>query len=506
VTPWGELVWLAWQTRRVRPTLVRGVRATLDRARAAILIAVAAGCLTACAATQVYSPPVVDVPAAFKEDANWKPAQPADVAARGAWWDVFGDTTLGALEAQIAAANPDLQAAAARFDQARAALRGSRALRAPQVTGVPSIVREQPSGNRAISSSHDAYTDLVLPADVSYEADVWGRVRQSVRASRGEAEAAAADVAATALSLQGELAVDYFALRTLEREEQLLADTVSADEQALQLTQNRFRGGLVSQFDVAQAETQLEATRADALDVGIDRASLEHAIAALVGRPASTFTVPAGPLAATPPSVPPVLPSQLLERRPDVAAAERRVASTSAGAAAASAALYPIVSLSGSVGFESSSFGSWLAAASNFWSIAPAAAINVFDAGRRHAVADQARARYVESMADYRQSVLAAFREVEDQLSTLRILESESRVQDAAVAAAQQSLTLANNRYRGGVATYLEVIAAQNAALANERAAVTLLGRRMTATVRLMQAIGGGWDRSAIPAALARTN
>lgn len=460
----------------------------------------------ACATRKPYVVPTVDMPAAFKEDANWKPAQPADLAARGNWWELFGDPSLNALEQQVATSNQDLKAAEARFEQARAALRGTRALRAPQVVGTPTIAREQPSGNRATSSFHDVYTDLVLPADVSYEADVWGRVRQSILASRGAAEASAADVAATALSIQAELAVDYFALHMLDREQQLLNDTVTAYQQALDLTQNRFRGGLVSQFDVAQAQTQLETTHAQAVDVGIDRSNLEHAIAALVGQPASTFAVPAAPLTEMPPAVPAVLPSNLLERRPDVASAERLVASASAAAGAATSALYPIITLSGSVGFESSSFGSWLAAASNFWSIAPAAAINVFDAGRRRAAAQEANGRYTESMADYRASVLSAFREVEDQLSTLRILEEESRVQDIAVSAAEQSLTLATNRYRGGVATYLEVIAAQSAALANERTSVNLLGRRMTATVLLIKAIGGGWNRSQIPAALARTN
>jgi NodT family efflux transporter outer membrane factor (OMF) lipoprotein len=485
----------------------RACAARLARRKAApCIVTLVTLTAAACAARQPYSAPAVEMPAAFKEDANWKPAQPADTATRGNWWDVFGDSALSALETQASTTNQTLQAVQARFEEARAALRGTRALRAPQVIGAPAIVREQPSGNRATSSNHEAYDDLVLAADVSYEADVWGRVRQSIAASRGAAEASAADVAATALSVQAEVAVDYFALHMLDREQQLLNDTVSADEQALDLARNRFRGGLVSQFDVAQAQTQLETTRAQAIEIGINRSYLEHAIAALVGRPASSFSMAAAPLTSMPPAVPAVVPSELLERRPDVAGAERRVAAASASAGAATAALYPLISLSGAIGFEASSFGSWLAAASNFWSVAPSAAINIFDAGRRRSVAEQARARYTESMADYRESVLGAFREVEDQLSTLRILEEESRVQDIAVQAAEQSLALANNRYRGGVASYLEVITAQSAALTNERAAVNLLGRRMTATVLLIKALGGGWNRTEIPAALSRTH
>jgi NodT family efflux transporter outer membrane factor (OMF) lipoprotein len=464
--------------------------------RTAAIAAGLAALMTACATHERYVPPAIELPPQFKEDANWKPAQPADTTARGSWWQLFGDPALNALETEAAAANQTIQAAAARFAASRAALRGTRALRAPDVQATPTIVREQQSGNRASSARHVAFSDLVLPLEVSYEADIWGRVRQSVLASRGAAEASAADVAATTLSIESELAIDYFALHAVDREQQLLDDTVAAYQRAVELTQNRFTGGLASAADVAQATTQLEATRAQAVDLGAARANLEHAIAALVGRPASSFSLPPSPLDTPPPAVPPVVPSAILERRPDVAAAERRVASASAGIGVATSALYPRVTLSGAVGFEASAFGSWLAAASNFWSIAPAAAINVFDGGRRRAAIAQARARYAESLANYRESVLSAFREVEDQLATLRVLEEESRVQDRAVAAAGQSLTLANNRYRGGVASYLEVVTAQSAALANQRTAVNLLQRRLMASVLLIEAIGGGWDRS----------
>ncbi len=475
----------------------------IRRARIAIVAAGFAALASACATHEPYVAPAVELPSQFKEDANWKPAQPADTTLRGNWWELFGDPALNALEVEATGANQTIQAASARFAASRAALRGTRALRAPQVQATPTIVREQQSGNRANGAQHIAFSDLVLPLDVSYEADIWGRVRQSILVSRGAAEASAADLAATTLGIQSELAIDYFALHAVDREAQLLADTVAAYEREVELTQNRFTGGLASAADVAQATTQLETTRAQAVDLGVSRANLEHAIAALVGRPASSFSLTASPLDTPPPAVPAVLPSAILERRPDVAAAERRVASASAEVGVTTAALYPIVTLSGAIGFEASSFGSWLAAASSFWSVAPAAAINVFDAGRRRAEVAQARAQYAEATANYRESVLGAFREVEDQLAALRVLDEESRVQDRAVAAAEQSVTLANNRYRGGVASYLEVVTAQSAALANQRTAVNLLQRRLIASVLLIEAIGGGWDRTAISAAVA---
>jgi NodT family efflux transporter outer membrane factor (OMF) lipoprotein len=288
-------------------------------------------------------------------------------------------------------------------------------------------------------------------------------------------------------------------LRGLDAEKALLDSTVAAYARALELTQNRFRGGLASQADVAQAETQLETTRAEAVDVGAARATLEHAIATLVGQAASSFSVEVLPLAAAPPSVPAGVPSDLLERRPDIAAAERRVAAANAQVGVTTAALYPILTLSATAGFEASSFGSWLATASNFWSIAPALLVNVFDAGARRATSDQARALYAESAATYRETVLSAFQEVEDELATLRVLQEEAAIQANAVAAAEHSLDLATNRYRGGVVTYLEVITAQSAALTNQRAAVNVLTRRMDTTVLLIKALGGGWDRALLP-------
>ena len=461
-------------------------------ARVAVLcsLAIAAGCIR----RVPFEAPAVETPAAFKEDGNWKIAAPADAALKGAWWDAFGDADLDALEARIAVSNQTLKGAEAQLQAARAALRGARAGFGPTVSLSPSAAAARQSGTRTASTFHDAYGDFLLPVEASYEADVWGRVRATVDVSRAGAEAVAADVESLSLGLHAELATDYFTLRGLDRERELLETTVAAYQRALELTTNRFRGGIASAADVALAETQLETTRAQEADVGVERASLEHAIAVLTGQPAASFSLSASPLASMPPSVPPVLPSHLLERRPDISAAERRTAAADAQLGLAKTAFYPLLTLSGAAGFESGSFGRWLAAASNFWSVAPTLAVTVFDSGRRRSISDQARAEYAQSSAGYQAAVLTAFREVEDQLAALRILEDEARIQDRAVAAAARSLELATNRYRGGIVSYLEVITAQSAALANERASVGIRVRRMNATVLLIRAIGGGWQ------------
>jgi NodT family efflux transporter outer membrane factor (OMF) lipoprotein len=456
----------------------------------ALLVALlAAGCVN----RAPYTTPAVETTPTFKEDPNWKVASPADAVLKGDWWESFADPQLNALEGQVAVSNQTLKSAEAQLLAARAAVRVARAAFGPQVSTTPTIAFARQSASRAFSSFHDTYPDFLVPVDVSYEADVWGRIRQTVNVSQANAQAVAADVESASLSLHAELASDYFSLRGLDRERELLDNTVTAYQRALELTTNRYRGGIASAADVALAQTQLETTRSEAVDVGVERASLEHAIAVLTGRPAAAFSLDASPLDAMPPQIPPLVPSQMLERRPDIAAAERRVAEADAQVGLAKTAFYPVLSLSGSVGFEASSFGSWLAAASNFWAIGPSLAYTVFDSGRRRASTTQAHAEYAQATADYRETVLSAFREVEDQLSALRILEEEATIQEGAVSAAQRSLELSTNRYRGGVVTYLEVIAAQSAALSNERTAVGILVRRMNATVALIKAIGGTW-------------
>jgi NodT family efflux transporter outer membrane factor (OMF) lipoprotein len=467
-------------------------------------IALMAVGLAGCAAHAPYVRPATTAAPLYKENANWKPAQPHDETGRGQWWEIFGDSQLSALEEQVSVSNQTLKATAAQFAQAQALLRGARSGFYPQVTAAPSLTGERPSGTTAISSFHSPYYDARLPLSASYEADVWGRVRNLVEASRTSAQATAADLETVRLSVHAELAQDYFMLRGLDRDRALLTEAVTAYTRALDLTSNRYRGGLVSLADVALAETQLETTRAQAIDVDSERATLEHAIAVLIGQPASAFTLPPSPLTAAPPDIPVGLPSELLERRPDIASTERSVAAATAQVNVATAAYYPLVTLSGAAGFESSSFGSLLAAASNFWSIGPAAVATVFDAGRRRATVDQARAAVDQAAATYRATVLSAFREVEDQLATLRVLDDEAAVLARAVAASQRSLTLATNRYTGGVATYLEVVTAQSAALGNEETAVNVLTRRMTASVLLLKALGGGWDQSQLPRLAAR--
>jgi NodT family efflux transporter outer membrane factor (OMF) lipoprotein len=452
-----------------------------------------------CAPRVPYTPPAPEAPPAFKENTNWKPAEPRDSNARGAWWEVFDDEPLNALESQIDVSNQSLKRADAAFAQARALVRGARAGLYPQVSATPAVSSVRQSGNRGFSSFHDPFADILAPGEVSYEADVWGRIHSLVETNRTAAQASAADLETARLSVHAELALDYFILRGLDREEELLVSAVDAFERAFELTQNRFRGGLVSQADVALAETQLESTRAQAVDIGVARAALEHAIAVLVGQSASTFAILPSPLTASPPNVPTGVPTDLLERRADVAAAERRIASANAQVGVTTAAYYPLLTLSGAAGFESSSFGSLLAGASTFWTAGPAALVTVFDAGKRRSAIDQARASYDEALASYRETVLSSFREVEDQLAALRVLDEESKIQQNAVQASERSLTLATNRYRGGVTSYLEVITAQSAALANERSAVSILARRMSATVLLLKGLGGSWTAAQMP-------
>jgi NodT family efflux transporter outer membrane factor (OMF) lipoprotein len=454
--------------------------------------------LSACAPKTTYVRPTVEIAPAFRESADWKPAQPADDVLRGNWWELYGDPELNALEAQIDVSSQTLKAAAAQFAQARALVRGTRANLYPTVDVVPSAVRSESSGNRAASTFHQAANDFILPIDVSYEVDVWGRIRGTITASQANAQASAADLEAARLSLHAELAADYFTLRGIDRDRELLAAAVESFSKALELTQNRFQGGIASQADVAQAETVLETTRAQAVDVTVARAALEHAIAVLIGKPPSALTIAAAPMAAAPPAMPAAVPSELLERRPDIAAAERRVAAANAQVGVANAAFFPRLLLSAAAGFESSPLGSLFSGTSLFWAVGPQLAVNVFDGGRRRAVSDQALAVQDQETAVYRQTVLVAFREVEDQLAALKILDEEAAIQRRAVDAAERSLTQATNRYRGGIASYLEVTIAQTVALNNQRTAAGILTRRMNASVLLLKGLGGGWQVSAL--------
>ncbi|HUJ95962.1 MAG TPA: efflux transporter outer membrane subunit [Terriglobales bacterium] len=463
----------------------------------------ALGLLSGCAVGPRYSKPSTQSPPEYKEvPPDWKTAQPSDQIARGKWWEIFQDTQLNNLEEQISVSNQNLKAAEAQFAQARALVRFNRADYYPTITGGVSGSREHQSSNRPLitNSTPSNITDLVIPnVDVSYEADVFGRVRRTVEEARANAQASAGDLESLSLSLHAELAFDYFELRTLDAEEQLLNSTVDSFQKALELTESRYQGGVASAVDVAQAQTELETTRAQAIDVLIQRQQNEHAIAVLIGQPPAKFSLAFAPWANVPPAIPPGLPSDLLERRPDIAAAERRVAAANAQIGVARAGYFPVLSLSGSGGFESTAITTLIQGPSGFLTAGAGAVVTAFDVGRRRAVSEEAKAGYDQALADYRQTILTAFQEVEDNLVALRVLSNEAKTQEGAVAAAEHSLDLSNTRYKGGVASYLEVTTAQSAALADERAAVDILRRRMTASVLLIKALGGGWSSANLP-------
>ena len=439
---------------------------------------------------------------AFKEASTWQPAQPADTTQRGQWWTIFGDAELNKLEPQIAISNQNLLAADARFRQARALIRYNRADLAPTIGTGPFVGGERLSAARPYASttgSNPATADLQLPVDLNYEIDLWGRIRRNVSAAREEAQASAADLQTALLSLQAELAVDYFEARSADAQEKLLNDTVKNYEEAFRITTNRFEGGVSGKSDVEQALTQLEAARVQASDIGAIRAQYEHAIAVLLGQPPASFTLPISPLSAQPPAIPPGLPSELLQRRPDIAAAERRVAEANDRVGIARAAYYPTISFSAIAGFESTALSNLLSASSYLWSLGPTASQTLFDNGRRRALNEQADASYDEIVANYRQTTLTAFQQVEDNLVALRVLQQEAQHQRLATQASQSAEQIFNNRYVGGIDNYLSVVTAQSTALVNERNDIDIQRRQMDASVLLIKALGGGWNVTQLP-------
>jgi NodT family efflux transporter outer membrane factor (OMF) lipoprotein len=443
-----------------------------------------------------------ELPSSFQGSDQWQPANPADQTSRGNWWEIFGDPELNKLEEQIANSNQNLKVAEARFREARAAIRFNRAAQFPTISTAPSaryVKNSDYSPNFPSRIQEKSTGDFVLPFDLSYELDLWGRVRRSVAAAREEAQATAADYETAKLSLEAELALDYFELRSADAQKQLLDDTVRAYSDNLQLTVRRFKGGVAPRADVAQAQTQMETTQVQDTDVTVQRAQFEHAIATLIGKPPAEFSLAAAPLNSQPPRTPPGLPSELLQRRPDIAAAERRVAEANQQIGIARAAYFPTVTLGGTAGFSGSQASNWFGWPSGFWAVGPALAQTLFDAGRRRATSESARANYDAAVATYRQTSLTAFQEVEDNVAALRILENETQQQQQAVASSQESLQLFTNRYKGGVDTYLQVITAQTIELANERNAIDIMRRRMDASVLLVKALGGGWSVSNLP-------
>jgi NodT family efflux transporter outer membrane factor (OMF) lipoprotein len=448
-----------------------------------------------------YVRPTVTTPAAYKENDGWKVAEPKDDVIRGAWWEIFGDPQLNALAAQVSVSNQNLAAAEAQYREARALVQEARAAYFP--TATIGIGANRSSQSTTIgggpTQQRTTVSDDSLPLDVSWEIDVWGRIRRSVESNQASAQASAADLENARLSAQAALAQDYFLLRELDAQKQLLTETVAAFEKSLELTRGLSAQGVDSEVDVVQAETQLKTTQAQLISVGVQRAQLEHAIAVLIGQPASDFSIPETPLTGTPPEIPVGVPSELLERRPDIAASERLVAAANAQIGVAEAAFYPTVTLNASLGSESSSLGKLSSAASRFWSVGGSISETVFDGGLRRAQTDFARAAYDATVANYRQTVLTAFQGVEDNLAALRILEQEATAQDEAVKAAGRSVFLTMNQYQAGTVSYLNVVTAQTIALTNELTAIQILGQRMTAAVLQVQALGGGWNASDLP-------
>jgi NodT family efflux transporter outer membrane factor (OMF) lipoprotein len=476
--------------------------AKINRTLTMFSLALVVLALAACSVGPDYVRPQMDeAPTVFKEGQNWKPAQPSELTADGKWWEMFGDAQLNALVGQVDISNQNLALAEANFRSAMALVQTSRAAYSPTLDATASATRSRSgssSSNSSSSNNAGVRNSYSFALNASWEADVWGRVRRDVEASQASAQASAADLAATRLSAQAQLAQNYLQLRVLDAQQKLLEETVEAYQRSYQLTKNQYAVGMVAKSDVIQAQSQLNSAQASALDNGVSRAQIEHAIALLVGKTPSTFTLPKAPLEATAPPIPQGLPSMLLERRPDVAAAERRVAAANAKIGVAKAAYFPSLTLSASGGYQSSSFADWFSLPGRVWSLGPQLAQSIFDGGLRRAATDQAIASYDGTVAEYKQAVLTAFQEVEDNLAALRILEQEAAVQNEALLAARQAVLLVTNQYKAGTVSYVNVITAQATALSAERTALDILNRRMAASVLLAKALGGGWSDTSL--------
>jgi NodT family efflux transporter outer membrane factor (OMF) lipoprotein len=493
--------------------------------KATVCLAVTSCFLVGCTVGPKYHTPSAETPPAYKEltpsdfpnTDGWKVAQPKDDVLRGKWWEIFNDPQLNALEEKVNVSNQNIAAAAASFFAARALVKEARSQLFPAVSTNPSITVQRPSstlsraggssnsgsgsGTSSTSSSTGTFADYTLPFDATWQPDLFGRIRNTVKSAATGAQASAADLENTRLTVQAEVAADYFQLRGQDTLKQLLDSTVDAFEQSLDLTRALYDTGIGNDEAVAQAETQLEATQAQDAALGIQRAQFEHAIAMLTGQPASTFSISIAPLTSSPPAIPFGIPSQLLERRPDIAEAERLVAQANAQIGVAKAAYFPTVTLTAAAGLESASIATWFTWPSRFFSIGSAAEETIFDAGLRRATVEQFKAQYDQTVANYRQAVLTAFQQVEDNLASLRVLSVEIQDEDMAVKSAERSLARAQDRYQLGIDSYLNVITAQTALLSNQEAAVNLQVQQMTASGGLIEALGGGWDVAQLPSA-----
>ena len=439
-------------------------------------------------------------PSNFGDASAWKEAQPNDTADRGKWWTIFHDPLLNSLEEQVAVSNQNLKQFEAQYRAARAAIGVTRAGLYPTVTGGASLTGGRSSGTVAGVPHLAAAADMDLPFQLTYEADVWGRIHSQLEGNVASAQASAADLAAARLSAQALLAADYFQLRGQDTQKRLLDTTVVAYEKALELTTNKYHQGVVSKLDVTQAQNQIDTTRADATDTAVLRSQYEHAIAVLLGKAPADLTIPPNPLDIPPPAIPAVLPGALLERRPDIAGAERRAAAANAQIGVAQAAFYPTIGFSASAGLQGTSLLNWISWPSRFWSLGPSLAQTLFEKGGRQAFKEEMIADYDATVANYRQTVLTAFEQVEDNLAALRILEREEKQQQQAVNSSALATELSLNQYKGGIVAYLQVITAQAIELGDRRTFDSIQTRQMVASVQLIQALGGGWDASQLPA------
>ncbi|CAG9267498.1 efflux transporter outer membrane subunit [Paraburkholderia unamae] len=452
--------------------------------------------LSACSFAPTYHAPATAIPTHFKEAGDWQTAQPSDHMPRDGWWRTFDDPVLNQLEPQVAKANPDIAAALARHDEADALVAQARSALLPTIGAEANVSRVRQSALRPLrgSGQPNVYDSNTLDVGIGYDLDLWGKVRNEVKAGEASSTASEADIASLQLSLQAKLATTWFDLLGLDQQSKLLDDTIAAYRHALELTESRHRGGIASSLDVSRAQTQLASAQAAADDVSARRALYEHAIATLVGVPASQFNVAPDTLRPHLPNLPAGLPSALLQRRPDIAAAERRVAAANAQIGVAKAAYFPDLSLGLDGGFQSDTFSPWIVAPNEMWSIGPTLMMTIFDGGRRTAIVHGAQAKLAENGAQYKATVLNAFQQVEDNLALLHHLGDEAQREDEALTAAQSTLTLSMSRYRDGVVSYLDVVTAQTTELSTQIASLELDTRRLDATVGLIQAIGGGWS------------
>ncbi len=451
--------------------------------------------LAACTLGPDYQRPQLPDAGAFKQAEGWKSAAPADALQRGDWWQLYGDAELDALVSRLNVSNQNLAVAEAQYRQARALVRSARSQLFPTLSGNAGVTRaRQTTGSSSSGSNFGVSESYEAGLSASWELDLWGRLRRGLEANRATMQASAADLAAVRLSLQAELVQTYLQLRVMDEQQRLLDQTVAAYARSLRLTENQYRAGIVPKSDVAQAQTQLKSTQAQAIDLKWQRAQLEHAIAVLIGVPPAELNIAEREHIPSLPDVPLALPSQLLERRPDVAAAERDVMAANAEIGIAEAAWYPDLTLSASGGYRNSSFNQLFEVPNRFWSLGPQLALTLLDFGGRRAELERAEAAYDQTVATYRQAVLDSFREVEDYLVQLRVLGEEAVVQREALDAAQESLRLIENQYRAGTVDYLSVVTVQTTALNNQRTNLTLLGDRLVTSVQLIAALGGGWQ------------